>query len=336
MKSISITLGALAFGYFVISVSTVFAQGGATDGFPPPTALINDAVLFARLLPFVLALGIGFGIWQAKTSLRRKTDPDSKVVIRHDFGSVIAHWSNAIGFIVGMLTGAIVLRWLQRPDEIRTIFMIHYAGAGMVMFGVASHLAQHAVTGGLGLIPRSFRDVLEGLGELVEYTGIFGPSGAAFGINLPKGLRKPIAEIFSAFGIKPPKRLGKYLPAEKVFSYLPWLIIVGVIVFTGLVKAFRYLYPFPPSFVAQMTILHDLFTAVAIVMLLIHLAAVTVVPRNWPLLKSMFTTGVSMDHVKAHHPAWYEKLRGIQSPKEPVKPVATERSSGAGTATVGD
>jgi len=231
-----------------------------------------------------------------------------------------------------MITGAIILRWLQRPDELRNIFVIHYVGAGTVLFGVASHLTQNAVTGGMGLIPRSFKDVREALGELVEDTGVFGSSGASFGLKLPKMIRQPIAEIFVSFGIAPPKRMGKFLPAEKVFSYLPWLVIITVIVVTGLVKVFRYLYPIPSPFVAQMSALHDLFTAVAVVMLAIHLAAVVLVPRNWPLLVSMFTTRISRKHVERWHPAWFKSLQaaehaqpaGTAKPEAPANPQQVE------------
>ncbi|MBI1801588.1 MAG: hypothetical protein HYR71_08185, partial [Chloroflexi bacterium] len=296
MKRTLTVVGAAALGLLVMTASAVFAQGGG-DGFPPQTALFNDALLLARALPFIAALGIAFGVWQGRASRRQpKSAPDSPVVIRHDFGTVIAHWLNGLGFIIGMISGGIILRWVQRPDDLRTVFAFHYIGAGAIIFAIASHLTQNAITGGLGLLPRSLRDVTEGIGELIEYSGVFGPAGAAFGLKIPKAIRKPIAEILISFGIAPPKRLGKFLPAEKIFSYLPWLIIITVIVFTGLVKVFRYLYPFPLTFVAQMTALHDLFTALAVIMLVIHLAAVTLAPRNWPLLVSMFSTRVSRKH----------------------------------------
>lgn len=317
MRRILALIGPIAFGLLFVTASSVFAQGGTTEGFPPQTMLFNDAVLFARTLPFFVALGIAFGVWRGKVSLRQPAySPNSQFVTRHDLGTVITHWVNAGGFILGLITGAIVLRWLQRPDEIRGMFLIHYAGAGLVVFAVSSHLAEHGVTGGRGLIPRSLKEVREGLGEIVEYVGIFGPEGAAFGINWPKSLRRALAEVFVAFGIKPPKRLGKYLSAEKSFSYVPWAIIIGVIVLTGLVKAFRYLYPIPAPFVAWMSFFHDLFTVIAVVMFAIHLSAVLLVPRNWALLKSMFTTRIPLEYVKTRHPIWYEKLAKGQGAKE--------------------
>jgi cytochrome b subunit of formate dehydrogenase len=331
MKRIVWMSSALVFGALMMFTSIAFAQGGVGGGFPSPSEFLSDAVLLARVIPFVTVFGIAFGVWQAKFNQRiPKSSPNAPSVIRHDFGSVVAHWTNGLGFIVGMLTGAIVLKWIQGPSDLRFVFQLHYVGAGLVIFGVASHVTQHIVAGGLGLIPCSFKDVREGLAEVIEYSGVFGPAGAALGIAIPKAIRQPIAEILLAFGIQPPKRMGKYLPAEKVFSYVPWFIIVTVMVVTGLVKTFRYLYPVSPEFVAQMTSWHDLFTALVVIMLAIHIAAVTLAPRNWPLLVSMFTTKVSRKHVERWHPDWFKQLTAAeQNPPQTAGAAVTTKTEQA-------
>lgn len=308
MKRIVISIAAAVFGAMAFAAQGAFAQGG-TGGYPAQSGLFEDAVLLARVLPFAIALGVAFGVWQGKRSMREpKSSPDSDAVIRHDLGTVVSHWANAIGFIGAMLTGAIVLRWLARPDEMRSIFALHYVAAALVTFAVSSHLAQHAVTGGLGLLPRSFKEVRQAVGELGEYAGLFGPTGAAFRIKLPKIIRETFAETFHAFYLSPPKRLGKYLPAEKVFSYVPWMVIAGVLVVTGLIKSLRYLYPVPPTFISGVTTVHDLFAYLSVAMLVLHLLAVSVAPRNWPLFRSMFTMRVSRKHVQQWHPLWFREL----------------------------
>ena len=324
MKRLLFALGFTGLGLFV-SVATAFAQGGtAIGGFPPQSDLYGDAVLLARVLPFMIALGIGFGIWQAKLRLtERKSSPDSPTVIRHDWGSVIQHWTNGLGFIAGMITGFMILRWLPYPSDVRSIFAIHYIGSAFVLFGVASHLAQHVITGGAGLIPRRFKDVTEALGELTEYAGFYGPDGAAFRLNLPKGIRSAIGETFRSFGIRPPKQLGKYLPAEKVLSYAPWAIIITVMVVTGLIKSFRYLYPIPPTFIATMSTLHDLSAYASVFMLAMHLFAVLLIPRHWPLLKSMFTTRISRKFVEKYHPLWFKDLVAKEQASSFVAPAAS-------------
>lgn len=324
MKRIQLAIVVATFGAFVVTLGTAFAQSPVPVGFPPQTSLYEDAVLLARVLPLIVALGIGFGVWQAKASLRQpKSTPGSATVIRHDFGTVMAHWINGIGFIVALVSGMIVLRRLPRPDEMRIIFVIHYIGVSLVVFGVASHLTQNAVTGGMGLLPRSLRDVRDGLGEMVEYTGVFGSAGAVFGIKLPKGIRTTFGETFASFGLRPVKKMGKFLPVERVFSYTPWAIIITVIVVTGLIKSFRYLYPIPPTFIATVTTLHDIFAYVSIVMLAVHLAAILLVPRHWALLVSMLTTRISRKYVQEVHPLWEKELVAREQATPMANPTPT-------------
>ncbi|MBI5029371.1 MAG: cytochrome b/b6 domain-containing protein [Chloroflexi bacterium] len=329
MRRILVWMSFLVVVLVAVSVETVWAQGGTSEGFPPQTFLFNDTLLLARALPFVVALAIGFGIWQGKVGLRQpKSSPNSRSVIRHDFGTVIAHWTNGIGFIIALITGLMVLRWLPRPDEMRIVFALHYVGVVLIMFGVVAHLTQNAITGGMGLVPRSLKDVGEGLSEIVEYSGIFGSHRAALGIKLPKAIRQTFAETATAFGIKPTKKLGKFLPVERVFSYTPWAIIVAVVVITGLIKSLRYLYPIPASIIAPVTTVHDIFSYVAVGMLAIHLAALLLVPANWPLLISMFTTRVSRKHVQEHHPLWYKDLVAKeQAIVDDVTPVSTTQGT---------
>lgn len=331
MKRLVLTFGFIGLGLFV-GVATAFAQGGTTgDGFPPQSGIYADAVLLARILPFVIALGIGFGVWQAKMRANEsKSSPSSPSVIRHDRGSVIAHWTVTIGFLLGMITGFMILRWLPYPSDVRFIFALHYVGSGLVLFAVAGHLTQQGIIGSTGLIPRRFKDIMEALGVLTEYAGLYGPDGAAFRLNLPKGFRQTFAETFRSFGIRPPKQLGKYLPAEKVLSYVPWAIVVGVMVITGLIKSFRFLYPIPPTFIALMTTLHDLSAYASVVMLVVHLAALLLVPHHWPLVGSMFTTLIPRKYVEQYLPLWYAELVAQEKGASPApspsvaKPVQTK------------
>ncbi|MBI5878104.1 MAG: hypothetical protein HZB53_10650 [Chloroflexi bacterium] len=325
-KRIPAAVSAALFGLTVMTVSIAYAQGG---GFlPDQSVLYDDAATLARLVPAVLAISMLVGIFFGRRSTARRPEPVGETVVRHDVGGVMSHWVNTVGFVIGMITGAIALRWISRPDDMRLVWQLHFVGSGLVVFAVGSHIAENVIAGGFGLLPRSFKDVLHGLGETLEYAGIWGPDGAVFHLPLPKAIRQPLAETFESFGVNPPKRTGKYLSAEKVLSYTPWAIIVGVMLVTGSVKVFRYIMPIAPDLVAQMSKLHDIFTIVAIVMLGIHLSALFLVPRHWPLVVSMFTTRISTRYVEKYHSLWLNDLKTAAQQAEPAQSAQAKPAEG--------
>jgi len=50
-----------------------------------------------------------------------------------------------------------------------------------------------------------------------------------------------------------------------------------------------------------------------LIFLVIHVSALVLVPRNWPLLKSMVTTRISRDYAKQHLPLWIEDEDGTET-----------------------
>jgi cytochrome b subunit of formate dehydrogenase len=311
---------------WLILIGTAAAQSPLGDGWPPQTALFNDALFMTRVAPFIIALGIVVGIIQARMAIRRGGDAlIGEQVRRHDVSTVIAHWSNAIGVILALTTGALILRWIAyRPQELRLLFIIHYVGAALMLFGIFNHLARHGVSGGTGLIPKSFSVLRDLIGELFEYIGVFGPKEAVLRIPWPKGLRQPIAKYVRALLGYKPDHAGKYLATEQTLSYPPWAILMAVIVVTGVIKLLKYMYAIPGSLVTTATALHDLATIAIGVMLILHLLPLLLVPANWPLLLSMFKTTVPQSYVKERHPAWYKKLSVVQSRPEPVMAAGSE------------
>lgn len=299
---------------WLILIGTAAAQSPLGDGWPAQTALFNDALFMARVAPFIIALGIIAGIIQARMVLRQGGDAIiGEQVRRHDVSTVVAHWSNAIGVILALSTGALVLRWISyRPQELRLLFIIHYVGASLMLFGIFNHLSRHGVSGGTGLIPKSFGVIRDLIGELFEYLGVFGPEEAVLRIPWPKGIRQPIAKYVRALLGYKPSQSGKYLATEQTLSYPPWAILMVIIVTTGVIKLLKYIYAIPGSWVTTATGLHDLATIAIGVMLVLHLLPLLLVPANWPLLLSMFKTTVSREYVQERHPAWYKKLKTIE------------------------
>jgi cytochrome b subunit of formate dehydrogenase len=318
--------------FILLSWLALMAAAGAQtvggDGWPPQTPLFTDALFLARATPFLIALGIVVGIVEARAAARGGGDAIlGERVRRHDTGTLIAHWMNAFGLILGLVTGAMVLRWTDRALELRAVFVIHYVGAGLTLFAIFNHLTRHGVSGGTGLIPKSFRILRDLIGELLEYAGLFGPEGAVLRISWPKALRQPVARYVRALLGYKPSDAGKYLATEKTLSYPPWATLIGLIVVTGLIKELKYVYVIPGSVIATATAIHDL-TAIAIgVMLIIHLLPLLLVPANWPLLLSMFKTTVPREYVEKRHPVWYKALQARLSAHKAAGEADAEREA---------
>lgn len=184
------------------------------------------------------------------------------------------------------------------------------------------------------------RETLRDAGiELLSYVGLVGDQGV---LGFP-GLQWPTAwrrEVERAVGFRgfPPE--GKYLATQRLLSYPLWVLVSLVVVATGLLKAMRYAYPLPAAVVRWSTILHDWAFIATIVLLSIHVAAVTVVRSNWPLLRSMFTGTVSLEHVRAVHGRWYlELLREMEANtaagSAPTEAASAPAAAGSIPATAG-
>lgn len=311
---------------WLVLIATAVAQSPFGDGWPPQGPLFDDAVLLARAGPFIIALAIIVGILQARAA-RQNGGGDTIIgdqVRRHDVSTVIAHWSNAIGVILALVTGGLILGWVDYSGELRLVFLIHYVGAALMLFGIFNHLSRHGVSGGTGLIPKSLSVVRNLIGELFEYIGIFGPKEAVLRIPWPKGIRQPIAKYVRALLGYKPGQSDKYLATEKMLSYPPWFILMTVIVVTGVIKLLKYLYAIPGSVVTTATAIHDLTTIAIGVMLILHLLPLLLVPANWPLLLSMFKSTVPRAYVEDRHPLWYKRLNVAQLQSEPARNTGPE------------
>jgi cytochrome b subunit of formate dehydrogenase len=291
--------------------------------------LYANAVLFVRAVPFLIGIGLAVGLLQA-LGRRSRSEIVNGQIRRHELSVVIMHWLIVVGMILLWFTAALMLPGVlfdlaerllgadrlaelentlkvSRPVSLGTLYVLHYIGSAIVLFVAFNHLALHLVGGDRGLLPKK-GDTSQTLGIIIGYAGVFGPDGAAFKIPLPKGLRNSVANVLAAIGIKP-EPAGKYLATERVVSYWPAAILTGVLLVTGVIKAIHYLYPIPGSWRQFLTIVHDLSGVVLLVWLVLHVAAVVLVPGHWPLLKSMFTTRIARNYVEEHHPVWARQVQ---------------------------
>lgn len=300
-----VLMGIALLGAVMVVVSIIIDEGARdwSGGRLGGSTLYLLNVAFARLLPFLAGGAVALALLQRQRLATEPADDMGASVHRHDVTEVVTHWLNAIGIGITLITAAWLLTWMGNPLSLEVTYLLHFVGAGFTVMAVAHHLAYHIAGGGAGLIPRSGSDLKNALAESVSYTGVYRGLPGAFGIQLPLLVRRPLGRVLRALRIVPDPS-GKFLSTEKVISYPVWTILIGVVVVTGVVKAVHYVYPLPGGLRETMTFLHDGATIFLVVFLAFHVGALVLVPRNWPLLKSMFTTRIARSYVARHLPAW--------------------------------
>ena len=308
----------LAVGGVVLVAPAVLDEEDARswyDGTLGGSELYRLNVIFARLVPFLAGGAIALALIQrlGRPAGEAHTAEHLK---RHGWTEVFTHWVNSIGVVLCLITALWLLDWFGNPVSLRTAYIVHFIGAGFTLAAVAHHVTYHLSGGSQGLLPRSRRDVKNAAAEAVSYTGVYRGLPGAFGIQLPVEARRKVQPLLRRFDLAP-DHAGKYLATEKVISYSGWAIVVGAVVLTGLIKALHYVYGMPGWLLQGVTFVHDWATVLIIVMLALHLFALVLVPRNWPLLKSMFTTRISRSYAREHLPLWEEQAPPKQEPERP-------------------
>lgn len=269
------------------------------------SALYRVDTIFARLLPFIIGGAIAVALLERGRS-QRHVAISGESLRRHELSEVITHWGNAVGVGLCLITATWLRRWFGPPFSLETTYVLHFIGAGLIVAAVTHHITFQRVGGGTGLIPKRPADLKNAVAEMVSYTGVYRGLRGAFGMQMPAPVRRPVQKILRKLNLVPDPD-GKYLATEKVLSYSLWAILIGIVVITGVIKTFRYAVSMPGGLLHWATYLHDGATIFLIVLLALHVGALVLVPRNWPLLKSMFTTRVSRAYAKAHLPLWVEE-----------------------------
>jgi len=279
----------------------------------PPASWTSDRPLLplnvdgSRILIVLTAAGIVLGIVVA--ALRRR-GPDRIVdgqAIRYRGYERLVHWALALGFILDFATAAWLLRWFGLPNSIDlrpALYVAHFIGAGLIVLAATMFATSSRVRGAGALFPR-WRDVGPAIARLFGYLGVYGESGA-LGMRLRMvWLQRALAAV----GIRPSPREKKFLAVEKVFSFTPLAALTLIVVVTGLIKAARYFFVVPGDVLYWTTWLHDLSVWLTLIVVGLHLAAIFLVPRNWPGIKAMLTGRMSLHVIEEEFPAWAEELR---------------------------
>ena len=276
-----------------------------TDG-----ALLPLVVDWSRILIVLTAAGVIVGIGVAAMMRRGRDRIVRGEAVRYHGYERLMHWALALGFILDFVTAAWLLRWLtgigleSTAENRPVLYLVHFIGAGFIVFAAASFATSSRIRGQDALFPR-WRDVGPAVARLFGYLGVYGEPGV-LGLRLRMvWLQRALAAI----GIKPAKREGKFLAVERVFSFTPLAIVSLIVIVTGLIKAARYFFPVPSDVLYWTTWLHGLSTWLTLIVVGLHLAAIFLVPRNWPGIRAMITGRMRLRHVEEEFPGWADELR---------------------------
>jgi formate dehydrogenase subunit gamma len=207
-------------------------------------------------------------------------------VFRHDVPARITHWTHGIGTMMLLISGiALGLFFtpalVERAQGVWTWMNVHFVFVVMFLFGTFYYGANTL------LAAHRFREHLP-TSNAIDYTK------RHYGLLL--GFKKLTF---------PPE--AKYFESEKM-AYLLALASTVVIILTGLVKVAAHALDMPAGLMGVITPLHDIATVAMLAFFLAHVFFAAVLPMSWPVLRSMFTGYVSLEHAKHEHAGWLEEL----------------------------
>ncbi|MDY0341485.1 MAG: cytochrome b/b6 domain-containing protein [Coriobacteriia bacterium] len=241
--------------------------------------LFDSATWLIWFAPFV-------GVLAAGLSKRRDPAVEGDRVFRHDVPARITHWTHGIGTMMLLISGiALGLFFtpalVERAQGVWTWMNVHFVFVVMFLFGTFYYGANTL------LAAHRFREHLP-TSNAIDYTK------RHYGLLL--GFKKLTF---------PPE--AKYFESEKM-AYLLALASTVVIILTGLVKVAAHALDMPAGLMGVITPLHDIATVAMLAFFLAHVFFAAVLPMSWPVLRSMFTGYVSLEHAKHEHAGWLEEL----------------------------
>lgn len=283
----------LPVGLVAAAAGAVAILGQAGSGAQPWDLELSDNFVFVKAIPFALALGVALGLARAGGQRTQRTQRRADGAIRRFApGTVAAHWLIALGFLLALPTG--VWQYLggildvHAPVPLYLIYRIHYIGATVILFVLASFLTYWWANGDRSLLVSrgQWRRHLVGLAHELPPR-----LGALLARRLRLDLRSARPET------------GKFTFYEIVVSFPTWTFVLALITITGLLKAMRYVYPIPGPLLFWASTLHVVAMVLIVIKVLDHLRYTF---ARWPLLSAMTTTWLSERYARLWHPGWRE------------------------------
>lgn len=285
LRGVALLIVMLSVAGGVAAAAAILAQAGTTQPFSPE---LSDNFVFARSLPFIIAIGVALGMLGASLARgARQSKPG--YVRRFSRATVVGHWVITVGFLLALPSG--VWQYLggiidvSAPLPLYLIYRVHYLGAGIILLSLAYFLTywwlsdHHEL-----LVPRGeWRDQLR-----------------AFAGELPSLLGRMVSRLLR-LPPGPTPQPGQFTFYETAFSFPTWTFALALITVTGLVKTLRYLTDVPGPILWGASTLHVTAMVLLVLKVLDHLRYVL---ARWPLIVAMTTTWVGDRYAHVHFPGW--------------------------------
>jgi len=264
----------------------------------PWSELLHDNVVFAKMLPFLVGIGLVLGAVQALLAWSPGVETRPGWIRRFAPSTVTTHWINALGFLIALGTGTVqyLTGLLHQPPPVPLwqVYRLHYVGASLMVLIATTWITQRLLTADYRLLPR----------------GSWARHFRGLAAELPGPLS---ATVLYAVGLKPGRAAlpaGQFTYYEKMVDFPFWAILLALILASGLLKAMRYLYPLPGEVVHVASVVHVVAMGLLALKLLDHLRYM-LTPSRWPLLRAMVTTWIDADYVRRRLPGWYAEVQAV-------------------------
>jgi cytochrome b subunit of formate dehydrogenase len=253
----------------------VFAIGIVSSALPD--------VLLLSTFPWLLIASVIIGIILGILSVRfkSKTAIEKEGISRHGTGAFIEHWLTALGIFLLIISGFIMgflffPNIANTPKSVLFPLNMHFIGLNITLLGGFYFLTNYVLSGKLSVLMPNIKEILQG--TIGKYL-----------------LRKKW------------EHETKYLASQKS-AFLLFAVLGGVQLITGSIKVMGHFFNIPSTTLAVTTSIHDIFSLLFIIMLVIHILFALLLSSHRLLLKSWFTGRVSESYAKENHKAWYDEI----------------------------
>jgi cytochrome b subunit of formate dehydrogenase len=312
-RSILLAIGTVS---FVLALAASYLDWAA--GQQPWGQLLGDNFLFARSLPFTIGLGIVLGYWRASGhqlgTVRRVADG---AIRRFAPSTVLLHAVSGIALVVLIFTGG----WqylkglldVESPIYMGTVYRIHYLAASLLILVTTVLVIDWWL--------RDERSLTVASGQMIR-------SLRGLAHELPRPIGTTVAYLLGLDLRRAPPPTDQFTYYERTISFPTWVLTIGLIVLTGVIKAMRYVFPIPGDLLYWISAIHVGAGVLLGMKMLDHLRYV-LAPSRWPLMGAIASGWIPARYVERFHPGWYARLRGAPGP------VPTGASSTTPTPAVG-